>query len=130
MSEENQNKIENGAANDEKEKPAVEENTAAENGTENGAPESNKYLFMYIALGCFLLGCVLFALSFFIHGAGVYLLISSMISELACLSFINAQKRKVMTAACRVTQILAYVIMFAAVIVFVLGTITSGAQNA
>lgn len=75
----------------------------------------------YVAIGCFVLGCILFALSFVIRGAGVYMLIASMISELAAVSFLNGQKKYGVNTACKVIRILSYVVMAAAIIVVVIG---------
>ena len=99
-----------------------EEKTEKDNG-------KNKFLCMYIAIGCFAAGCVLFALSFLIKGAGVYLLISSMIAELASVSFLNGQKRRVETSACKLIRILSYVVMAAGLLVFIIGMSVSGANN-
>ncbi len=86
--------------------------------------EKITFTLLYVAIGCFAVSCVLFALAFVISGAGVYLLIASMTCSLAAMSFINAQKRKAANKLCKVFQILSYVIMFAAVAVFVWGTVT------
>lgn len=86
---------------------------------ENGGKKS--YLFMFIAMGCFFAGCILFALAFVIKGVGNYMLIASMICELASVSFLNAQKRHVETAACKVLRILSYIVMGAGIIVVIIG---------
>ncbi|MDE7163378.1 MAG: hypothetical protein K2O44_04790 [Clostridia bacterium] len=86
---------------------------------ENGG--KNSLLCFYIAAVCFALGCVLFGISFAIKGAGVYLLISSMISELACVSFLNGQKKHGEIKACKIIRILSYIVMAAGIIVFVIG---------
>ena len=76
---------------------------------------------MYIAMGCFAVGCILLGLSFVIKGVGVHLLIASMVSELTSVTFLNAQKRRVETKACKVIRILSYVVMAVALIIFVVG---------
>ncbi len=92
--------------------------------TEETTEEGEKnFTLLYVAIGCFAASFVLFALSFFISGAGVYLLIASMTCSLAAMSFINAQKRKAVNKLCKIFQILSYVIMFAAVAIFVWGTV-------
>lgn len=98
---------------------------------ESKPEESGKtsLVYFYIAIGCFALGCVLFGISFAIKGAGVYLLISSMISTLASVSFLNAQKKHGETAACKVIRILSYVVMAAALIVFVIGMSVSASAK-
>lgn len=94
----------------------------SEETVENSAPEGAKnFIYLYIAIGCFAAACLTFALSFFIYGAGVYMLVASMTCSLAAMSFVNAQKRKAKNILCKVLQILSYVIMFAAVAVFVIG---------
>lgn len=105
---------------------------AAAQPAEKSKPEENgkkSLICFYIAIGCFALGCVLFGISFAIKGAGVYLLISSMISTLASVSFLNAQKKHGETAACKVIRILSYVVMAAALIVFVIGMSVSASAK-
>ncbi|MDE6691654.1 MAG: hypothetical protein K2K04_06755 [Clostridia bacterium] len=82
---------------------------------------AKSFTLLYIAIGCFAAACILFALAFFIHGAGVYMLIASLTCSLAAVSFINGQKRKATNMLCKVLQILSYVVMFAALAVFVIG---------
>ena len=91
------------------------------NNDENKNNEKPTFTLLYVAIGCFAAACLTFALSFFIYGAGVYLLIASLTFSLAAMSFINAQKRKATNKLCKVIQILSYVIMFAALAVFVIG---------
>ena len=91
--------------------------------------EQPTFTLLYIAIGCFAVACVLFALSFVIKGAGVYMLIASMTCALGAMSFINAQKRKATNKLCKIIQILSYVILFAAVAVFVIGASVAGTQN-
>ncbi|MCM1546466.1 MAG: hypothetical protein NC033_05460 [Clostridiales bacterium] len=89
--------------------------------------EGNKnFTLLYVAIGCFAAACVLFALAFVISGAGVYMLIASMICALAAVSFINGQKRKASNTLCKVMQILSYVVMIAALAVFIFGASVSG----
>lgn len=96
---------------------------------ENKNTENPTFTLLYIAIGCFAVACVLFALAFLISGAGVYMLIASMTCALAAMSFINAQKRKATNKLCKIIQILSYVILFAAVAVFVIGASVAGTQN-
>lgn len=104
---------------------------AAQPAEESKPEESGKksLICFYIAIGCFALGCVLFGISFAIKGAGVYLLISSMISSLASVSFLNAQKKYGENAACNVIRILSYLVMTAALIVFVIGMSVSASAK-
>ncbi len=91
--------------------------------------EKPTFTLLYVAIGCFAAACILFGLSFFIYGAGVYMLIASMTCSLAAMSFVNAQKRKAANKLCKIIQILSYVIMFAAVAVFVIGASMAGTQS-
>lgn len=86
----------------------------------------------YISLGCFAVGCVLFILSILFtfvvkNGIAIYFLIASMIAELASVSFLNAMKQKGGEGKLRtIFVILSYVIMGAALIIFIAGTTTAG----
>ncbi|MDE6791357.1 MAG: hypothetical protein K2J61_06505 [Clostridia bacterium] len=113
-----------------KEQEENTENTQAstEEQTEENGGKSSLICF-YIAIACFAVGCVLFGISFAIKGAGVYLLISSMISELASVTFLNAQKRHGENKACKIIRILSYVVMAAGIIVFVVGTVLSASAK-
>lgn len=104
------------------EQPETIENTPGENGKKN-------LLFLYIAIGCFAAGCVLLGISFAVKGAGVYMLIASMISELAAVSFLNAQKRNGENLACKIIRILSYVVMVAAIIIVVIGMSVSSSAK-
>lgn len=93
-----------------------------EDGTKPEKPVN--FIRLYIAIGCFAAGVVLFILSFFIKGgkAGIYLLISSMIGELAAVTFTNAQKRVKETVLVKVFRYLSYAVMIAGLIIFIIGT--------
>lgn len=97
-------------------------------GTKDGEKEINKTCF-FIAIGCFVVACVLFALSFTIKNAGVYTLFGSLLSSLAALSFLNGQKKRGYFSACKILRILCYAIMAAAIIVVVVGIIVSASAN-
>ena len=98
--------------------------------TEETTTEGAKsFTLLYIAIGCFAAACILFGLSFFIYGAGVYMLIASLTCSLAAVSFVNGQKRKVTNKLCKVLQILSYIVMFAALAVFVIGAGFGSASN-
>ena len=102
------------------------DNKNTEETTEEGA---KSFTLLYIAIGCFAVACILFALAFVISGAGVYMLIVSMITSLAAVSFINGQKRRATNKLCKIIQILSYAVMIAAVAVFVIGTATVNASK-
>lgn len=95
-------------------------------------PEQKNFMtHFYIALGCFITGCVLLALSIIFtfavkNGVAVYFLISSMIAELASVSFLNAMKQRGGEGKLRtVFVILSYVIMGVALAILIAGTGTS-----
>ncbi len=87
------------------------------------------FLCLYIAIGCLAAGCILFGLAFAVKGAGVYLLLASMISQLAAISFLNAQKKNGASKASFPLIIVSYVVMFAAAIVILTGMVVSGTQK-
>lgn len=82
----------------------------------------------YISLGCFAVGCVLFILSIVFtfvvkNGIAIYFLIASMIAELASVSFLNAMKQRGGEGKLRtIFVILSYVVMGAALAIFIAGT--------
>ena len=84
-------------------------------------PQEKSYLFFYISLGCLAVGALLFGLAFAIKGAGTYLLIASMVSELASVTFLNAQKRRYVFKWIMVARIASYIVMGAALLVFTFG---------
>ncbi|MGN1103423.1 MAG: hypothetical protein ACI4QI_00975 [Candidatus Coproplasma sp.] len=105
------------------------------NKDEELSEEEKKKQYMphfYISLGCFSVGCVLLILSIVFtfvvkNGIGVYFLIASMIAELASVSFLNAMKQKGGEGKLRsVFVILSYVVMGAALIIFIAGTTAAG----
>lgn len=97
--------------------------------------EEKRRLYMplfYIAVGCFGVGCILFILSIIFtfvvkNGISVYFLIASMIGELASVSFLNAMKQKGGHGKLRtIFVILSYVVMGAALVIFIAGTAVAG----
>ncbi len=78
-------------------------------------------LYLFIALGCFIVGAILFGLSFAIKGAGTYMLFGSMITELAAVTFLNVQKRHGYTVWCKVLRIASYAVMLAAILLVIMG---------
>ena len=94
----------------------------------DGQGEAKNFTLMFIALGCLVVGAIIFALSFFIKGAGVYLIIASMIFALACSSFLNGQKRRAYSNACKVIMVLSYALMIACVAVVLTGTVMNSQQ--
>lgn len=94
------------------------DDAAKQTNGENDAPQ-NKNNF-WIAVVCCALGGLFFGLSFTVMG--VYALFSSMILELAAVSFLNAQKRHGYFLACKILRVVSYVIM-AVGVGFVIGII-------
>ena len=96
------------------------------NDKDNGEqPDGQKdYVFFWIAVACFAVGVVLFALAFLIKNAGTTLLIASMFSELACATFLNAQKKRYNFLWVKIARVACYIIMGAALAVFIMGTLS------
>lgn len=74
----------------------------------NNAPPANKNCF-WASVVAFALGALLFGLTFTLLGA--YALFASLLSELAALSFLNAQKKRGNFPACKAVKILSYVVL-------------------
>ena len=104
-------------------------NKEDKNTQETNEEGAKSFTLLYIAIGCFAVAGVLFALAFVIKGAGVYMLIASMVTSLAAVSFINGQKRKATNKLCKIMQILSYVVMIAALAVFIIGASMAGAAK-
>lgn len=106
------------------------DNNNVEEKTEATAGEGAKnFTLLYVAIGCLAVSCITFALAFVIKYAGVYMLIASLICSLAAVSFLNAQKRKAYNKLCLVIRISSYVIMVAALAVFVIGASLAGTSK-
>lgn len=93
-----------------------------------------KWLCLYCAIGCFAVGVILFALAIGltfggIKNVGVYLIIASMMCELASVSFLNAQKRYATNKACTIFRVLSYIVMFAGLIFVLVGMGLSASQK-
>jgi len=98
---------------DDKNKPRNEE--------KEQTPQEKNYIFFFIAIGCFAVGALLFGLAFAIKNAGTYMLFASMISELASVTFLNAQKKKYDFKWILIVRIASYVIMGAALVIVIFG---------
>lgn len=92
---------------------------------ESGAKD---YLLMFIALGCLVVAVAAFVLSFFIEGWQTKILIASMVFALACATLLNAQKRRAYSNACKVLQVLSYLLMVACVAVVIVGRMMANGQ--
>lgn len=95
---------------------------------QNGENQEKNYTFFFIALAGFVAGALCFGLAFAIKGAGTYLLFASMFCELGCATFLNAQKKRYKFIWIMVLRVASYIIMAAAIIIVIAGTIVS--QNA
>lgn len=92
-----------------------------ENAESENEPKQKNYTFFLVAAGGFVAGAILFAISFFIKGAGVHLLFASMISQLICATFLNAQKRKYDFIWIKVLRVACYAVMIAALAIVIWG---------
>lgn len=88
---------------------------------EEQTPQEKNFLYFYISIGCFAVGALLFGLAFAIKNAGTYMLFASMISELASVTFLNAQKKKYDFVWIKVVRVASYVIMGAALLIVIFG---------
>ena len=92
--------------------------------TQNNGPENNnEKLFAFVAIGLTVAGAVAFGLSFTV--LGIYALIASLLLEIGAMTFVNVQKKKKDFKWLLYVKIAAYVLFFAAVLVFVGGTVFS-----
>ena len=89
---------------------------------------AKNYVLMFIALGCLVVAVAAFVLSFFIAGGQTKILVASMIFALACATLLNAQKRRAYSNACKVLQVLSYVLMVACVAVVIIGRMMANGQ--
>ena len=103
-------------------------NSDKENKTQEEEQEIKKnYNLFYISLGCFGVGLILLVLTIVFtfvlkNGIAIYFLVSSMICELASISFLNGQKQKFGREKREsVFVILSYVVMGVALIIFLTG---------
>ncbi|MDE7300763.1 MAG: hypothetical protein K2N47_01190, partial [Clostridia bacterium] len=91
------------------------------------------FVCLYIAIAVFALGAVSLALAiglaYVIPNAGIYFLVGAMIAELAAISFCNAQKNNGKHKLTFVFKVLSYVVLFAAVLIFAIGTGISAANK-
>jgi len=93
----------------------------ARNEVNEQTPQEKNYIFFFIAIGCFAVGALLFGLAFAIKNAGTYMLFASMISELASVTFLNAQKKKYDFKWILIVRIASYVVMGAALVIVIFG---------
>lgn len=82
-------------------------------------------IYTYVAIGGIAVGGVLLALaiglSFAITGIGVYLLIASVVCEIAAVSFINSVERSGKSKVTLILKIVSYVIMIVGFAIIILG---------
>ena len=94
---------------------------------ENRPPESgNDKLYAYIAIGLAAAGAVALGLSFTV--LGMYALIASALFEIASITFINLQKKRQDFKWLVFIKTAAYVLLIAALVVFIGGTIWSSQE--
>lgn len=100
-----------------------------EQGYEENEVKSTTRSFFYIAIGLLALAVIAFALTFIFSlipatfGVGVYMLITSLILELAALSFLTTQKKKNNFKAVFYLKIVTYVFLALSGITFVGGLV-------
>ncbi|MBD5583743.1 MAG: hypothetical protein HDQ88_01535 [Clostridia bacterium] len=87
------------------------------------APVTTTKIYFYIAIVALGLGAVAFGLSFTV--LGIYALISSIILELASLSFSTTQKKKNNFPAVKYIQIVTYALLIGFTVFFIGGLIYS-----
>lgn len=92
----------------------------------DNAPATNTKIYFYIATVACALGAVAFGLAFTV--LGIYALISSIILELASLSFIGTQKKKFNFPAVKYVQIAGYALLIAFTVFFIGGLIYSAVK--
>lgn len=85
--------------------------------------KSTTKTYFYVAIGACILAATAFGLSF--SFLGIYALISSIIFELAALSFILTQKKKNNFPAVKIVLIISYVLLALSVLLFIGGLIYS-----
>lgn len=85
--------------------------------------KSTTKTYFYVAIGACILAATAFGLSF--SFLGIYALISSIILELAALSFILTQKKKNNFPAVKIVLIISYVLLALSVLLFIGGLIYS-----
>ena len=91
-----------------------------ENENKNG---NGQYVYAYIAIGLIIVGAIALGVSFTV--LGVYALIASMLFEIAAMTFVNLQKRRQDLKWLIYLKIAAYVLIGAALLIFVGGTVWS-----
>ena len=91
--------------------------------------EKKRKIYTYIAIGCIAAGGVLLGLavglSFAVSGIGVYLLIASVISEIAAVSFINSVEKSGKSKLTLALKIIAYAVMIAGFGIIIFGAVAS-----
>lgn len=81
------------------------------------SPQKPTLICFYIALGALVAAAAAFGCAF-IPRAGVYMLIVSILLELAALSFLSAQKKKYNFKGVRIATVAAYVLLAVSFVTF------------
>ena len=91
--------------------------------------EKKRIIYTYVAIGCLAVGVVLLALavglSYVVYGIGVYLLIASIVSEIAAVSFINSVEKLGKSKLTLALKIISYAVMVAGFAIILFGTVAS-----
>ncbi len=94
-----------------------------ENNDKKDEQKYEKKTYAYIAIGLIIAGAVALGVSF--TKLGIYALVSSMIFEIAAITFVNLQKKKNDLKWLLYVKVAAYAIFIAALLIFVGGTVWS-----
>lgn len=94
---------------------------------ENPQENYTKKTFAFIAIALAAAGAVALGVSF--TALGIYALIASMLFEIAAMTFVNIQKKKNDLSWLFYIKIAAYIIFFAALVIFVGGTVWSAEKK-
>lgn len=107
----------------------MKENGLKEKTEENkNAGKSGSRSRFFVALAATVLAAAFFGLSF-VPLIGVYFLTASVLTEIAALSFLNAQKKLNNFPAVKILSIIAYMLLFLSVALFTGGLIYSSLNS-
>lgn len=79
-------------------------------------PQSDTKKYFWVSVGAFVIGAVLFGLTF-VPAVGQYGVISSMVCQLIAITFLNVQKKYNYFTLCKVLRVLSYAVLIAGALV-------------
>ncbi len=97
------------------------------NGLKNTEEKYTKKTYAFVAIGLAAAGAVALGVSFTV--LGIYALIASMLFEISAITFVNLQAKKNDLKWLIYVKIVSYVLFFAALLIFVGGTIWSAEKD-